>query len=86
MRKLIRSLCNCFVSAAVSELANGRMHSSVTGFLVRVSVLEIGGVSVVYSAVGGCGLLESREGVRQLAIVEPRASVHSVFSFGKVVS
>lgn len=82
MRKLIRSLCNCFVSSVVSELANGRMHSSVTGFWVRVSVLEIGGVSVAYSAIGGCELLGSRKGVRLLEIVEPRASVQSVLFLG----
>lgn len=46
VRKLIKSASSCRASFADMSLGNGRKQSSVTGFLVNVSVLLIGGLRV----------------------------------------
>lgn len=62
-------------SSGVKEVGKARPQISVTGFVVRVSVPEIGGVRVektVVSSVEG-----SMKGLRLLERLEPRASVQT---------
>lgn len=54
------------------------MHSSVTGFLVRVSVQESGGLNVTWSVDGGWGLSGARNGSRRWMFIVLRGSVQSV--------
>lgn len=61
-----------------SVLANGSVHSSVTGFLVRVDVVEMGGMSVTWTDVGACELSGARKGSRRPLSGELRGSVQSV--------
>ena len=54
------------------------MHSSVTGFLVRVSVQESGGLNVMCSADGGWVFSGARKGSRRWTFIVLRGSVQSV--------
>ena len=56
------------------------MHSSVTGFLVSVSVAESGGVNVTRSDDGGWGLSGAKNSLISSMSIVLRGSVQSVGS------